>query len=171
MLLAMILLPCALWWRRKVLPRGLCYWVLFLYTGIAFWFFSAPDPRFAYGFLVPACILPAYLLLMKIRSLRYIQLMIVLALLAMQAGTLLLYRHLQRQFLQTGAIEPVAAKGWFMPVPYFEKKVIRHTAPFIYYTPDNSDRCWDAPLPCTWKLPEGVEMRGKTLKEGFRIRR
>jgi len=48
--------------------------------------------------------------------------------------------------------------------------VVRHTTPFIYYTPDQSDRCWDAPLPCTWKLPEGVEMRGETLKEGFRVR-
>jgi hypothetical protein len=170
MLLAMILLPFALWWRRRVLPRGLVYWVLFLYAGLGFWFLQAPDPRFAYGFLVPACILLGYLLLMNVRSLRYLQLTIVMALLVMQAATLLLYRHLHRQFIQQGAIERVTAKGWFMPQPYFEKTVVRHTAPFIYYTPLNSDRCWDAPLPCTWQLPEGVEQRGKTLKEGFRVK-
>jgi len=170
MLLAMIVLPFALWWRRKVLPRGLVYWVLFLYAGVGFWFLSAPDPRFAYGFLVPACILLGYLLLMNIRSFSYIQLMIVLGLVGMQGATLLLYGHLHRQFLQMGAVEPVAGNGWCMPVSYFEKKVVRHTAPFIYYTPDQSDRCWDAPLPCTWQLPEGVELRGETLKEGFRVR-
>jgi hypothetical protein len=170
MLLAMILLPFALWWRRRVLPRGVFYWVLFLYAGAAFWFLSAPDPRFAYGFLVPACILLGYLLLMNLRSFRYIQLTIIMSLLAMQAGTLLLYRHLHRQFIQMGAIEQVAGTGWCMPIPYFKKKVEQHTNPFIYYTPVNSDRCWDAPLPCTWRLPEGVELRGKTLGEGFRVK-
>lgn len=170
MLLAMILLPFALWWRRRVLPRGLVYWVLFLYAGLGFWFLQAPDPRFAYGFLVPACILLGYLLLMNVRSLRCLQLTIVMALLVMQAATLFLYRHLHRQFIQQGAIERVTANGWLMPQPYFEKTVVRHTAPFIYYTPLNSDRCWDAPLPCTWQLPEGVEQRGKTLKEGFRVK-
>ncbi|WP_298735199.1 hypothetical protein [uncultured Chitinophaga sp.] len=170
MLLVMILLPFALWWRRCVLPAGLRYWVLFLYAGAGCWFFSAPDPRFAYGFLVPACILMGYLLLMNLRSFRYLQLAIIVLLLAMQAATLLLYGHLHRQFMQLGAIAPVAANGWWMPPPCFQQKVVRHTVPFIYYTPDQSDRCWDAPLPCTWQLPEGVELRGKTLEEGFRVR-
>lgn len=171
MLLVMILLPFALWWRRRLLPRGMLYWVLFLYIGTGFWFIQAPDPRFAYGFLMPGCILLGYLLLMKARKLRYIQFAIIMALLLMQVGTLLLYRHLQRQFIQQGAVQPVSQSAWWMPAPYFEQQLIRHNKSFTYYTPVVSDRCWNAPLPCTWQLPEGVEMRGGTLKEGFRVKK
>jgi hypothetical protein len=165
----LILLPLALCRRRRALPRELVYWVLYLYAGAGFWFLQAPDPRFAYGFLLPAAILLLYLLLMKVGRLRYLRLATITGMLLLQAATLVLYGHLQRQFLQQGAVKPVKGTGWGMPVPYFEKEVERHTSPFLYYTPVNADRCWDGPLPCTWRLPKGVEMRGRTLKEGFYV--
>lgn len=171
LILGTLILPPALWWRRKLLPGGLLHWVIFLYAGLGFWFMQAPDPRFAYGFLVPAWILLAYLLLMKAGAWRFRQAVIIAGIICLQAGTLLLYRHLHKQFLAQGAVGPVTGATWWMPAPYFNKPFMVHTQPFRYNTPVDSDRCWDAPLPCTYQLPDGVRMRGKGWGDGFYIRK
>jgi hypothetical protein len=64
------------------------------------------------------------------------------------------------------------AKNIFLPerMPQFPLKKQKLNDLEIY-VPTTDDRCFDSPLPCTPYLNSDLEMRGKNLEDGFRIKK
>lgn len=150
-------------------------WPLIFYTWLSgmmllFWFSNAPDVRFGIAILGTGF---AYLLaaiLCRIRSqVGALPVPVSKALLFLTALALIwLYRDkrsLTQYWAHTSAHHPV--------------NLIRYSdaSGNIFFTPENNpadplidgNQCWDSPLPCSEDPITGLEYRGSTLQEGFRI--
>jgi hypothetical protein len=163
--------PLIVWLRRRELPPRALTLLAFLWVGLAFWFIQAPDPRFGYGYLVSLAALILALLFVRIPIIqtRRMALVCLLAALAFQGGTLVLYRHLKKNLLAEGTIieSPRASLVW-MPAPYEEPELDSLDSPFRYYVPRRLDLCWGSPLPCADQTRPDVRRRGPSLGDGFR---
>ena len=130
--------------------------------GILYWFTSAPDPRFGFGFIFFALILPITTL-MRWFITRYPAAARLIML------SILLVYILNHVFLSIRYL-PKNANILVLPAPYptmaLETKIIDN---FVFYFPITTDQCWYAPLPCMPVLNDGLQLRGTSLQEGFRI--
>lgn len=136
--------------------------------GTGFWFLTAPDPRFALGFLFSLAILPIALGLSGLSLAPVgrwaVVLTIVLAGAYMTKATGVLRLALRRPW-------PVAVVGW-PPLP-ITNVVTRATASgYFVDIPVKGDQCWANPPPCTpsfdpalardWALVNERELEGAT---------
>jgi hypothetical protein len=164
LLLAVPLSPLVAWWQRKLLPAHSIALLAFIWTGVAFWFLQAPDPRFGYGYLAPLFILVAALCLRAVN----LQSCFKIATLCFMVASLLLYHHLKRQLLTEGTIsESPRSAHWLEPQPYAVPVVDTHQTPFLYFTPERLDLCWGTDLPCADEARPDIRMRGAGLGDGF----
>lgn len=127
------------------------------------WFFTAPDPRFAYGLLIFTAFLPAGFLLEKFFRKNWIN----AGLFLMISGMAVYASQKLKNFQAENFVHPPS-----IPVPPNQKII---TGGLSFYLPgimnDNwNTRCYDAPLPCIYQLNPYLEPRGKEVKEGFRMR-
>jgi hypothetical protein len=153
--------------RRRQLPEGFIPLYAFLLLGCSFWLIQAPDPRFGYSYLAPLVVLTGILSFPALQ-IRHIYLPVLLTVLLFQAGTLYLQHHLHKVFATEKLIVATARTNyWLTPAPYTHQTVIPHHTPFLVYTPDTNELCWDTPLPCADHLPPHVKMRGTSLADGF----
>ncbi len=137
-------------------------YILFLVLSFCclLWFFTAPAFRFGYGYLIGAALCGSMLFFkgkLPVFS-NYVL-----------AGICLLYAlNGIRNELKSG----VPAKVLIVPEPYrtviTETKKIGETP--LLLRPDDG-RCWNSPIPCTETLAPGLQLRGNSLREGFRIQR
>jgi hypothetical protein len=113
-------------------------------AGVAFWFASAPDPRFAWGFLFSVALIPmAYAASEALRVPRR-----GLALAIAGGGLAFL---MGRASLAVVAIPPFSI-GSLTRVPTIPtgQVVTRQTNSGLFvHVPVSGDQCWSAPLPCT----------------------
>ena len=156
---------------------------LIAFIAVIFWFLSAPDFRFAYGFILPFCIIPFYLfidiLLRKCpvnvnrqNSLNLIVVVFTILFVALQA---IRWSYYQRD--TTTSILTLLYKPQTLD---YTKKLkeekfggeivfVRHNINNVdIYSPNFETHCYDCPLPCGSDYTGGIEMRGKTLQDGFR---
>lgn len=119
------------------------------------WFFTSPDPRFAYGSLLFIAFLPLSFLLKKVPLVR-----IQWVLLAAAAG-ILVYGYFKRD--NFNLIHPPAIE-----VPPFQKINGFHLPERI--NNNWNIRCYDTPLPCICQLNPYLEARGKNISDGFRMK-
>lgn len=141
--------------QRSVPVRGV--WVLLPpLASLIFWFFSAPDLRFAGAAF---WVLGAGVLALALHTARRYTLAaaisIVLLLLVIGGGTPL--------------IAPAPTTGTYpLPtVPVREQTNRNGTSILI---PRRGDQCWAAALPCAPVLRNGLQQRGATLQHGYRYR-
>jgi hypothetical protein len=133
--------------------------IITLLAGIAFWFISAPDPRFAYGTLWFTLILGLYYLTqpVKIPPLLFP---------ILQAGGIL---ALLAVFVAFGGASTMGNNilhpAGVPTVPLKQEKI--HGA--TIYLPQTGNQCWDAALPCTPSFQQSLRLRGDNLQDGFRI--
>ncbi len=144
----------------KILAAVRRYAILYLagWAGITFWFASAPDIRFSYGFLaILLCLLAAPLIQWLLVRLRR------LAIPLMAAAILILL------FYQAYGVYKLHSQvRWLLPADYPSAAVAPRTlGRFDANMPISGDQCWYAPLPCTPTHNPEVRMRGATLQEGF----
>jgi len=153
-------------------PRRLCAlgqraWLIFgtLILGIGFWFLTAPDLRFGYGFILGVAVF----------------LILPLA----QEGVEMLQRH-ERAFrlgsnayvalclvlaLQNFNFYPSDVAFLIQPMPFPEVSVQAvQQGSVTLYRPENGDQCWLAAFPCAPALEANLELRGRSLRQGFRSR-
>lgn len=160
-----ILTPLFILWSilRKETFHAIIATILFL--NIVFWFFNAPDPRFAYGFILTnvALILSAGIPWQKLIPQKGIPILAVLAsvgLVLLLSGVVYLKRdHLNLSFSRI--LLPV--KNSIVP----ELSTFRTN--FSLFVPVNDDRCFNAPLPCTTQPKPEVILRNNDLGSGFKI--
>lgn len=165
-LILVVNLLSALFWVIAVVTRKQKHllWVhAAVLLNVVFWFFSAPDMRFAMGVLIfNAGMMFLYLTNFKgysaiPRGFKYVLLLL----------PLLSWVYLSRFELA----EALTDSGyWLTPQSGLSSPDIqKFSDPFVHYQPIEGDRCYDAPLPCTPENCAQLEMRGTTLGDGFRV--
>ena len=133
------------------------------WVGILYWFVSAPEPRYGFGFIFLGMTLPIATLVHGAwgHVPRYARLALA-ALIVLYAVNQLLV-HLGQTPLDADLLVRPAP----LPQPVLETRSVDGAT---LHFPVTTDQCWDAPLPCMPILNEGLQPRGPTLQEGFRIR-
>jgi hypothetical protein len=132
------------------------------YCGYIFWFFTAPDFRFGYGFIIFICLLTVIEI---IRALPRINISI---------------NHLINPLL---ILSMLVFQGWFLARSFhprdFSSRIIfpmdyKHlpTQPcqldnLTIFCASQYYECWYDPFPCNPYPPENIELRGPTLQDGF----
>ncbi len=153
---------CAILLFKRWLTRELEFIaVLVALSGIVFWFITAPDPRFGYGFLVmlPAILL-ANLFSGSLESQQTIKrtsniLFIAFTAILLSYSTYRLTRFFDRRQL-------ILPMGMDKPV---YKTVIRQG---IELRVVENRYCNDLPIPCIYDSLINAEPRGSTIADGFR---
>lgn len=129
---------------------------------LVFWFLTAPDTRFAYGaILLVALGLAAWLMppptTTDVTSLAFVLVLVGATAFALGKG-------------ETGLVDATGGG----PLGTFEiprpttRSFVTHSG-LVLQTPIDGDRCFAVPL-CTPEPQAGLELRGATLRQGFRIR-
>ena len=157
--------------RKKV---GICVNTLViqivLLLGIIFWFFSAPAIRFGRGWLWGYIILAwgslAYLMLKEtsLQLVRYVS-RAMLILVSVALINLLVIRWDSFAILLGN---PSNSLFTIRPLPKVQMKVVKIHDGFLLNVPPKK-LAWDGDLPSAPKSTDNLQMRGSTLKEGFRI--
>jgi len=130
-------------------------------AGIAYWFINAPDPRFGFGFVFPALIIPATPLFQQV-LVRFRRLS-----LASMVTILVLYIG-YKTYVSLHAL-PKSMALLRSPVAYPIEPLWTERIDGVVFYGARTGFCWDAPLPCTPILKPQIRPRGKSLASGFRI--
>jgi uncharacterized membrane protein YgcG len=148
-----------------------------LLGGLAFWFVLAPDPRFGWGFLLPLVVLLADGVARALgRRFPGRDSMSGAVRFAGLPGALLL-AVVVVQAWQIQSWEPrtfaTAARYFLLPADYPQPSGLREATlggGLRVQVPFPNDRCWYHPWPCTPLPDPRLELRGRTLADGFRLR-
>lgn len=131
-------------------------------SGLSFNFLTAPDPRFSYSFLILTAFLPYYNFSFKSpkEHLKYYGYII-------SAVIMIYFISVQRNIFENKniLIEPYYLDYWPNNIT-FETHYIDSIK---LYKPIDTDRCFDYCIPCSPYLNEGLELRGKSLQNGFKM--
>ena len=152
--------------------------LLICFLAIIFWFFSAPNYRFIYGFLF------IYLLISG---------MIILYYLIYESGLSDYFNRYKENFLKFYFTRLIYAVIIFYPFVFFLKYDFREIkksimVPFEFKEvkfktvtvnnfqvriPEDNTYCWNVPVPCSVIQNNigitNIELRGKELKDGFKV--
>jgi hypothetical protein len=156
----------------KRLGKSLNSYLIVFFSAIAIqfisWFVIAPDPRFIYGSLLCG-ILSGFALLnnpmKKIRWIKLVKPVLILAIAVLPVFTI------------TKVFSGKQYHNWIvpsaLPQPPVKTVTINHCT---YNVPEKifnnwNSRCYATPLPCIYDLNPGLEMRGDSLSDGFRIKK
>jgi hypothetical protein len=135
--------------------------ILPVLSGIAFWFYLAPVPRFADGlfWLLPLSVLGPYILSQAHPLARHRGLILLFALMSLP----LIFGF--RSMLDTDF--HFSSTGWKPPrsVPLVEKTTLQGLK---IYVPAHGDQGWDSPLPGTPDWNPSLQLRGQNLSSGFK---
>ena len=154
-------------WRRSpewtILPPVL--------TGLAYWFVTAPDPRFAHALFGCLTLSGVVLLLSTSQPLLSKRRWAVV-----MAGLFLVANlHVFSAAIKAGStVKNISLSGWW-PVPTVPLTQRTTASGLVIFTPENpaSNQCWDSPLPCAPSVrfnPDlGLRISGK-LASGFSVR-
>ncbi|MBA7529972.1 hypothetical protein ES705_22174 [subsurface metagenome] len=128
------------------------------------WFINAPDPRFVYGFLFLGFSLTvAYLIKLfenstYSRKFKYTSIVLI--------SFLLIIVYQLRQYPLHTLRFPVM---WIISDPFETTDTKNYYTNFNYHVPVSDTKCFNADIPCTPYPLRNVVLRGKELKEGFKV--
>jgi hypothetical protein len=163
---ALSVVPAAVRWRRLLSTEVGWFWGwLMAWLGGIFWFFTAPDFRFAVGFLLIAGLWPYLGLVSKNKLSPKLALWLPLVL------TLTWGLHSLRDPLYQLRAQPESFAQrlvWPVSPPAVPTLAIQPTPGLLVRIPQMGIQCWNAPLPCAACPAVKLEMRGSTLAQGFR---
>lgn len=153
--------------KKKERPRFVDWAIFFLpLVSLVYWFFTAPDPRFAGAafFLMSLCSILVFL--------RYIQRIvctrtfIVVACGVFLAGNAHFFNYVCEH---SSRVKKISFSGW-----YATKEVSMDTKTTLsglaVYVPKTGEQCWDSPLPSTPYFNERLRLRNRTdMSSGFLV--
>ena len=123
--------------------------------GLVYWFFTAPDPRFAYALFWCLSISLVITFLNTIRPFLNMRFYIgVLCIVFLVTNLRLMGAVLANLYI----IKDISTSGWssIKDRPLFRKETSSGLTVFI---PRRTDQCWDAPLPCTPYFNDNLRLR------------
>jgi len=133
--------------------------------GVVFWFFTAPDIRFGYGFLIGVCAISLAPLLIHISSkldqhLKLTPILVFFVLLVFHLNTLALS-------FESSTLD----QRWLLPADYLPSKASAcNIDNGSMYCQSKNSQCQYTAFPCIPKPRPNVEMRGSTYQDGFRTK-
>jgi len=134
--------------------------------GLFYWFFSAPDPRFAHSLFHIILLCSAILFLSTIQNIInrriYSGIICVVFLIANFHYTSYIIEH-------RWLIKRVSFSEWqpVKEVPLVEKVT---SSGLVVYTPKTGDQCWDSPLPSTPYFNARLRLRNQSnMRSGFTV--
>jgi len=137
---------------------------LVVLLNLCFWFVMSPDPRFVYGFLFIGFSLTLSYFFKMIcgfslkNQLRFIKIVL--------AGFFIIVFLRRIGF----PLEAFSNPGLLIIPDKIETvKIKQYTTNFDYFVPESSDQCYDTKIPCLPYVIDNVYMRGKEIKEGFKV--
>lgn len=159
-------------------------WVVAL-GGFIFWLFSAPDFRFAYGFILPFAFFPAIIISSMLEDRLSLQ-QNTIRKLCIAAGVLAVLfagsQSVRWVYFQRDTKQQLCAL-LYKPEPISRTKELRESRygkkiEFIptrinnvmLYVSTLETHCFDCELPCSSDFTGGLEMRGEDLQDGFRTK-
>ncbi len=147
---------------HQTAPRLLLATVVF---GLIFWFVNVPDFRFVYGYLIPVLCAAGSLFFVRYTSIfssKTNLLRIAFFVFTCLAGGVLL-------FIRLPHITPTI---WLKPASYPKPELTQIALPTGHQinVATWEQKCWNTPLPCTCEYYSGLQLRGETLQQGFRIK-
>jgi hypothetical protein len=181
-LISPILTLAAIMFRRgiRIIFKYELRVLIICFPAILFWFFSAPNYRFIYGFLF------IYLL---------ITIMILMHLLVYEAGLFNFFNRFKERFLKFYFERFVYTLIIFLPLVLFLKNDFSEIKKCVIFPVDyreikfksvlvnnfqikiplDNTSCWNAAIPCSIIQNNigitNVELRGKEIKDGFRVKK
>jgi hypothetical protein len=139
-------------------PASLVLPVASALLGIAFVFLSAPDPRFAFGFLHALGLVPLAFGVARLGALRRS---------TVRWGVVLLVVLLAARWARVGSTARRAADWLDFPEPPVARTAVhRTTSGLAVEVPVVGDQCWGAPLPCTPGFDAGLHLDGRMFRPG-----
>jgi hypothetical protein len=135
-----------------------------LLINVAFWFKTAPDPRFAAGFLLGNAALAASYCVRLLPALPT-----KVKTTGMNAAFLFLYLAV---FGLIGLkAKSLTIKDLYQPRPMEQIVARRYNwTGWPLWIPEVGERCFDCPIPCAPQVNERLRLRGKDLREGLTVR-
>jgi hypothetical protein len=135
-------------------------------ASLLFWFIMAPDPRFAYGFLFTGFSLTlsylAGLALKRNKDFFYS---------ISRAGLLLFLIIIIGRRIMTPVEVISSPRLWVIPAPFGKVETRELNSGFSYKVPIPEGGCFDTEIPCVPYPLEKIEVRGRNLQSGFRIKK
>ncbi len=133
--------------------------------GLLFWFFSAPDPRFATAlfFLLPPALLYPVLKFSTNRAGYDGTIFVTLAFAVVANGSLTLW------MLERAPLVAAFPTQGYGAVPVAALKSERTASGLDVLVPRSGDQCWDSALPCTPYFDSKLHLRGRAEESGFSV--
>ncbi|MDH4163351.1 MAG: hypothetical protein OEW15_11780 [Nitrospirota bacterium] len=135
-------------------------------AGLAFWFFTAPDPRFAgvIFFLLPPAALYPLLKFIAPGPARNGGLFTVMVFTVIAYGAILLW------IVGNAPIIVKTPQQGYGPVPVIPMQVQTTFSGLRIWVPVHEDQCWDSELPSTPYFDKYLHLRGSTVRSGFSVK-
>lgn len=158
------LLPFIRFGRRPSSSVAIYYLLLLPVTGgLVFWFFTAPDPRFAHAIFLILPLAAAAPLIAKFNSLHLKRAALI------TLSVIVSFPYLLWIFLDPINLWRISNVG-FQPVRSVRLVEKTTLSGLSIYAPKRGDQCWDSPLPCTPYFNEHLRVRGSDLRSGFSVK-
>ena len=143
-------------------------------ASIIFWFFVAPDIRYAHSLFYIAAIASSILLIEITAVMQRNKTALIASALFLIVNAGLTYRL----FTNSGGLINIFTKGGglinisrvgYLPIPSAELIEKRTESGLKIYVTVRDDRCWDSPLPCTPYFNPELRLRGTDIQSGFTV--
>lgn len=148
-------------------PHHSLEWAILLPSiiGLIYWFFTAPDPRFANAIFLLALICSILLFLLSIQDIVSVRMFITTICIIFLLGNV----HFVGHVLHPKCIQAISTSGWHavkeLPL---DRKVT--SSGLAVFTPKAGDQCWDSPLPCTPYFNDRLRLINSTsMTSGFTV--
>lgn len=160
-------------------------WLL-VFIGFLFWLMTAPDFRFAYGFILPMIFIPIYVIISVLdKKLKFSEkssrltikiICIICSMVACcQSVRMLYYQRDPKEIITQLLLKPEPVSRTKELREYQNGVKINFMLQKVnnvdLYIPNIETHCLDCPLPCGLDYTGGLEMRGKDIQDGFRTKR
>ncbi len=152
--------------KKLISTAALLIVTIFFYSGTIFWWLTAPDFRFGYGYLMALFCLPLIIPLASLskQPSRFAKVLPVLVI-----GLLVVY---QAYLLGKGFDRQSFTQRLVIPMDYrvlpTEPCAIKNST-ILCAAKESWKECWYAPFPCVPEAQPNVELRGESLQDGFRV--
>lgn len=162
-----IALILSLFFTKKIWQTGIevKYYCAVIIISMISWFLIAPDPRFAYGSILCIIFFVSFLFFSTKHWYPFLSLKLLVVLL----GLIIL------SFAIIKTVTDSSYRNWFTPFPLREPPVQTIVHKNIqYYIPEKipgnwNKRCYGTSLPCLYELNPKLTLRGREIKEGFKV--
>lgn len=134
---------------------------LIIFINLIFWFLSAPDPRFSIGFLLVGFSLNMAYIIGLVES----EALFRIVRIGLVCFVILVF--FRRIMIPVDAFSKPSL--WIFPYAYDTAQTNEYFAGFKYRVPVEGDKCFDVDIPCVPLPLTNVVLRGKDIKDGFKL--